>query len=53
MWAGYGEDEFGARFREAEVACERAQENPTYSKHLGHVTRLVQEVSANLEDWEA
>lgn len=52
LWAQYGEVELGARFREAEAACERAQKSP-YSEHLAQITRLIQEARASLADWEA
>lgn len=52
MWARYGETKIGSRFTEAEAACDRAQGNPMCSKHLEQVTRLVQEASASLAEWE-
>lgn len=52
MWAQYVEAGIRTKFLEAEAACDRAYESPMCSKHLEQVTRLIQEASASLADWE-
>lgn len=52
MWVQYSAV-IRAKFLEAEAACVRARESPMRSEHLEQLTRLIQNASASLADWEA